>query len=85
MAKISAKGQLTIPKKIREKLKIKEGDKVLFFPIEKENKTVIYPVKGTLLDLRRTLESKKSPEDLEKVREKVKKKIGRRVADEGLH
>lgn len=30
MAKISSKGQITIPIEIRKKLKLKEGDKVLF-------------------------------------------------------
>ncbi len=30
MAKISSKGQITIPVEIRKKLKLKEGDKVLF-------------------------------------------------------
>ena len=30
LAKITSKGQVTIPKEIREKLKLKKGDKVLF-------------------------------------------------------
>ena len=82
MAKITAKGQLTIPKEIREALGVKPGDQILFF-IE-GSKTVIYPVRGTLLDLRGSLKPREIPEDLEKVREEVKRKVARRVADEDL-
>ena len=31
LAKVTSKGQITIPKEIREMLKIKEGSKILFF------------------------------------------------------
>ena len=31
LAKVTSKGQITIPKEIRDKLKIKEGSKILFF------------------------------------------------------
>jgi len=31
LAKITAKGQITIPKDIREKMDLKKGDKILFF------------------------------------------------------
>jgi AbrB family looped-hinge helix DNA binding protein len=30
LARVTSKGQITIPKAIRDKLKLKEGDKVLF-------------------------------------------------------
>ena len=39
LAKVTSKGQITIPKSIREMLNIKEGSKILFF--EKENEVVI--------------------------------------------
>jgi AbrB family looped-hinge helix DNA binding protein len=83
MAKITSKGQLTIPKQIREALGVKPGDRILF-SIE-EGKTFIYPVRGTLLDLRGSLKPTKTPEDLQNVGEEVKKRVARRVADEGLH
>jgi AbrB family looped-hinge helix DNA binding protein len=38
LAKVTSKGQITIPKDIREKLNIKTGDKVIF--IEEGNKIV---------------------------------------------
>ena len=37
---ISSKGQITIPKKIREFLKVEESDKIIFIPVE-EGKVVI--------------------------------------------
>ena len=39
IAKVTSKGQVTIPKEIREKLNLKKGDKVLF--IEKEDGILI--------------------------------------------
>lgn len=36
LAKITAKGQITIPKDIREKMNLRTGDKILFF--EKDDK-----------------------------------------------
>jgi AbrB family looped-hinge helix DNA binding protein len=82
MAKITAKGQLTVPKEIRETLGVKPGDFFLFY-IE-EGKAVMYPVKGSLLDLRGSIKPKNVPEDLEKVREQVKKKVARRIPGAGL-
>jgi antitoxin PrlF len=39
LAKITSKGQITIPVQIRKKLKLKEGDKVFFY---EENGKVIF-------------------------------------------
>ena len=39
LAKVTSKGQITIPKSIRDILQIKEGSKILFF--QKENEIVI--------------------------------------------
>ena len=82
MAKITAKGQLTIPKEIRDALRVGPGDRILF--LIEGSKTLLYPVKGTLLDLRGSVKPKNPPEDLDKVREEVKRKVARRVADESL-
>lgn len=65
MVKVTAKGQITVPKEIRETLGIKPGGFSLFH-IE-EGKAAMYPVKGSLLDLRGSIEPKNVPEDLEKV------------------
>lgn len=39
LAKVSGNGQITVPIEIRKKLKIKEGDKILF--IEHENGEIV--------------------------------------------
>lgn len=39
LAKISANGQITVPIEIRRALKLKEGDKILFF--QRENGEII--------------------------------------------
>jgi AbrB family looped-hinge helix DNA binding protein len=39
LAKVTSKGQITIPKSVREMLNLKEGSKVLFF--KKENDIII--------------------------------------------
>lgn len=39
LAKVSANGQITVPVEIRRALKLKEGDKVLFF--QKENGEIV--------------------------------------------
>lgn len=45
-ATITSKGQVTIPKKIRDKLNLQPGD-ILSFDIEAEDKITIKPQKGS--------------------------------------
>ena len=71
-AKVTIKGQVTIPKKIREKLNIRPSDFVLFG--RKGNEVVIKPAR-TLLDLRGLIKTDKKIEDWEKVRDNAKKYV----------
>ncbi len=71
-AKVTIKGQVTIPKKIREKLNIRPSDFVLF--VRKGNEVVIKPAR-TLLDLRGLIKTDKKIEDWEKVRDNAKKYV----------
>lgn len=50
LARVTSKGQITIPVEIRNKLGIKEGDKVLF--VEEGNR--IFMVNSTLMALKET-------------------------------
>ena len=34
VAKLTSKGQITLPKEVRQRLKVKDGDKVVFVPSE---------------------------------------------------
>ncbi|MDX1615408.1 MAG: AbrB/MazE/SpoVT family DNA-binding domain-containing protein [Candidatus Promineifilaceae bacterium] len=77
-SKITSKGQTTIPKRIRERLQLEPGDRVLF--VEREDEIVLQPVKHTLLDLKGSVEPRQSPEDFEKIRGEVKKRVVERRA-----
>lgn len=49
LAKLTSKGQITIPKEIREKLRLREGDKVFFV----EEKGKIYVENASQVALKR--------------------------------
>lgn len=77
-SKITSKGQTTIPKRIRERLQLEPGDRVLF--VEREDEIVLQPVKHTLLDLKGSVDPRQPPEDFEKIRGDVKKRVVERRA-----
>jgi len=55
---LTSKGQLTVPKEVRERLKLKTGDKIQFM-INKEGKIELSPIKARLKDLKGILSSPK--------------------------
>ncbi len=67
-SKISSKGQIVIPKKVREKLKLKEGDEVIILVVEdgilikKKRKANLSELRGILankIDYERALKTLK--------------------------
>lgn len=74
---VSSKGQLTIPKMIRDYLGISTGDRVTF--IIRDGEVIFYPVKGTLLDLRGSIKHGKHTENLDAVRNMVKGEIAKKA------
>ena len=78
-SKITTKGQTTIPKKIRERLNLEPGDRVLF--LEKDGEIILQPMTQTLRDRRGSVEPRKEPENFEDVREDVKKRVAERASD----
>ena len=81
-SRVTSKGQMTIPKPIREYLGIKEGDRLTF--IIRDGEVIFYPVKGTLLDLRGSITPKEHPEDFDAIRDTVKEEIaGKAVRPDG--
>lgn len=78
---ITRKGQVTIPKDIRDHLQAREGDKAMF--IVSGNDVVLKIVRGTILDLKGSVKPVKRPEDLDAVRRSVKRAIAARVARRG--
>jgi AbrB family looped-hinge helix DNA binding protein len=79
-SKLTIRGQTTIPKPIREYLGLEPGDRVLF--VLKESEVVLQPVKDTLLDLRGSVEPRERPEDFDKVRSEVRKRLSKRSSDD---
>ena len=78
---ISRKGQVTIPKAIRDRLGLKEGEKVHF--VMRGEEVVLKVIKGTILDLRGSLRSSAHPEDFAKIRQSVRRAIAKKVAGHG--
>ena len=78
---MTRKGQVTIPKAIRDRLGVKEGEKVLF--VMRGEEVVLKVVKGTILDLRGSVKPSARPEDFDKIRQSVKQTVGKKVAGHG--
>ncbi|MBW1929003.1 MAG: type II toxin-antitoxin system PrlF family antitoxin [Deltaproteobacteria bacterium] len=77
---ITRKGQTTIPKEIRRFLGLRPNDK-LFYLIE-DDKVILRPIQGDILEVRGAVKPRKMPEDFEYIRKIVKKKIGRRLSED---
>jgi len=77
---LTRKGQVTIPKEIRDSLGIKEGDRVFF--VRRGNEVVLKVLQGTILDLKGSV-SVTASQDFDEVRRRVKKTVGRRSAGDG--
>jgi len=78
-AKLSTKGQTTIPKEVRDYLGLSPGDRVLF--VIREGEVLLQPVTQTLLDLRGSIKPRRRPEDFDAVRQEVKKRVSRKLVD----
>lgn len=75
---LTIKGQITIPKILRDELGLKAGDKVVF---EKEGKIIIIKPAKTLLDFRGYVRAEKyiSMEDARRI---VKQKRGKKIKEQ---
>lgn len=70
-SKITAKGQTTIPKEVRDALSLRPGDRVLF--VRKGDDVVLVPARGSLLDLRGAVCPRERPEDFDHIRRTVRR------------
>lgn len=77
---LTSKGQVTIPKEIREALGLKEHDRVNF--VKRGSDILIKPIKGNILDLRGSVKPRKRPENFEEIRKITRKIITRKIAKE---
>ncbi len=79
---LTKKGQVTIPKEIRNILGIKEHDKVMF--VKKDGDIILKHISGDIFDLRGSLKSIKESEDFEKIRNIARKSAAKKIIEESL-
>ena len=70
---LSSKGQMTIPKEIRDYFNLKKNDKLLL--TTDNNTLLVKPLTKSFLDLGGSIKPKEKPEDFTAIRKKVMKKI----------
>ncbi len=74
---ITSKGQVTVPLEIRERLKLKPGDKVIYQ--DTQEGILLKPAKRTMLDDFGFLRGRENMEkELPSIRKAVRKKIAKR-------
>ncbi|HHT9137054.1 MAG TPA: AbrB/MazE/SpoVT family DNA-binding domain-containing protein [Candidatus Wunengus sp. YC60] len=80
IAILTSKGQMTIPKEVREALNLKPTEKVII--VVEGNHAVIKPLRGNILDIGGSvrISDKEKPIDFRKVREEVKKRVVKKIA-----
>lgn len=74
---LTSKGQTTIPKAVRRHLGLKPGDKIRFL-VEDDGRVVILPATLHLRDLRGSLPRPSKPVSIERMREAIRERSGRR-------
>jgi len=77
---LTKKWQTTIPKDIRNLLGLKPKDRI-FYQIEGE-RVILKPLKGNILDLRGSVNTKEKPIDFKKLRDNTRKKVARKIVEE---
>jgi len=76
-ATITSKGQVTIPKPIRDLLGLAQND-LLVFSVKKPQQVIVTPIKTDILSLKGALKVKKYT-PLSEVRKKIQKDLGKKV------
>jgi len=79
-ATLSSKGQVTIPRAIRERLRLQPGDRVMF--VVREDEVLLEPVSGSILDWYGALTGSAVPE-WKTLREEVMATVAGETAREG--
>jgi AbrB family looped-hinge helix DNA binding protein len=80
VALITSKGQMTIPKEVREALNLRPSEKVVI--VVDGDQAIFKPIRGNLLDIGGSIDipEQEKPISFRKVRDKVRKGIGKRAA-----
>ncbi len=80
VAKITSKGQITLPKEVRRLLNVHVGSIVIF---EKEDENLVIKPAKTFKEYRGYLKGTKQAMNFEDIRKKAKEYIGKKVAHHG--
>jgi AbrB family looped-hinge helix DNA binding protein len=75
-AKLTSKGQVTIPKEIRDTLGLRAGNR-LDFVLEEDGVLRLIPLKGSIKELKGILPSPERPVTLEEMEEAIRKRARR--------
>jgi AbrB family looped-hinge helix DNA binding protein len=78
VSKIGRRGQITLPRTIRQRLGLQEGDRVAF--VRRGNEILLQPLNRTLLDLRGSVPVSE-PQDFSAIRRQVVQDHARKVAN----
>ena len=76
---LTKKGQTTIPKEIRAFLKLEAKDKIIY-QVEND-KVIMRPLKGNILDLRGSVKTEEKPVDFERIRKVTRKRIAHKIVE----
>lgn len=68
VSKVGRRGQIAIPRLIRQELNLQEGDRLAF--VRRGDEVVLQPLKTTLSDFRGSI-SVSEPQDFEAIRQQV--------------
>ena len=68
IAKVGRRGQITIPRVIRRRLNLQEGDRIAF--VHQDDQVILQPLTKTLLDLRGSVPVS-GPQDFPAIRQQV--------------
>lgn len=80
LAKVTSKGQITIPKEVRELLHIQTGSIVVF---EKEDDKLVVKTAKTLQDFKGVLKDRQGRADFQEMRKTAKEYVGKKGAQSG--
>ena len=78
---LTRKGQVTIPKEIRDELGLAEGDRLFF--VRRGDEIVLKVLRGNILELRGSVRPTKRPENFEAIRETAKRRVASKLARDG--
>ena len=75
---LTRKSQVTIPKAIREQVRLRIGDRVSF--VVRDGEIVLKPPPRSLLELQGSVQPREQPADFDRVREAVRRRRAEKVA-----